>query len=323
MPHARPNHGPCRATVSAVRALLVANPSATTTTAAGRDVIAHALASELKLEVVATRYRGHASELAARAAMEGVDLVVVLGGDGTVNEALNGLLVDGPHPQVPALGVVPGGSANVFARALGAPRDPLEATHQLLGALATGRSRTVGLGKADERWFSFNAGLGWDADVIAAMERARSDGREVTPARYVNTAIRRWARARANPPSLTIEMPGEEPVEGAKMAIVSNTDPWTYLGGNAVRTNPGCSFESGLGFFAMRNLGLPTIARTVRQILRPGGFRGLSSVVRRDDVSALRITCDEPVNLQVDGDHLGRRSDVEFVAVPDALRVIV
>jgi len=137
--------------VSAVRALLVANPSATTTTAAGRDVIAHALASELKLEVMAPRYRGHAAELAARAASEGVDLVVVLGGDGTVNEALNGLLVDGPSDRVPALGVVPGGAANVFARALGAPRDPLEATHQLLEALAAGRSRTVGLGRADER----------------------------------------------------------------------------------------------------------------------------------------------------------------------------
>lgn len=323
MHHARPNAPDHGATVSAVRALLVANPSATTTTAAGRDVIAYALASEVKLEVVATRYRGHAAELAARAATEGVDVVVVLGGDGTVNEALNGLLVDGPRPWLPALGVVPGGSANVFARALGVPRDPLEATHQLLGALAAGRSRSVGLGRADERWFSFNAGLGWDADVIAAMEHQRDRGREATPTRYVRTAFRRWARARTNPPTLTIEVPGREPIEGAKMAIVSNTDPWTYLGGSAVRTNPGCSFARGLGLFAMRNLGLPTIARTVHQILTDGGFREMGSVIRDDDVPALRITSDEPVNLQVDGDHLGQRSDVEFVAVPDALRVVV
>lgn len=306
-----------------MRALLVVNPSATTTTAAGQDVIAHALASELKLDVVATHYRGHAAELAARARAEGVDLVVVLGGDGTVNEALNGLLVDGPSDQVPALGVVPGGSANVFARALGAPREPMEATHQLLTAIAEGRSRTVGLGRADERWFSFNAGLGWDADVIASMERARGRGRDATPARYVVTSVRRWGRSRLHPPDLTVEIPGQEPVTGVGLALVSNTDPWTYLGSRPVRTNPGCSFNGGLGVFALRSLGLPTVLRIVGQVLRKRGDPGVGSVARHDDVPSLRITSPEPVNLQVDGDHLGRRSDVEFAAVPRALRVVV
>ncbi|MDD7940058.1 diacylglycerol kinase family lipid kinase [Actinomycetospora lutea] len=306
-----------------MRALLVANPSATTTTAAGQDVIAHALASEIKLDVVATRYRGHAAELAARARTEAVDLVIVLGGDGTVNEALNGLLADGPGEGVPALGVVPGGSANVFARALGVSREPLEATHRLLGALAEGRSRTVGLGRADERWFSFNAGLGWDADVIASMERARGRGHDATPARYVTTSVRRWTRTRLDPPDLTVEIAGEEPVGGVRLAIVSNTDPWTYLGARPVRTNPGCSFDGGLGLFALKSVGLPTVLRLVHQVLRRDGASGLKSVVRHDDVPALRITSDEPVNLQVDGDHLGQRSDVEFVAVPDALRVVV
>ena len=306
-----------------MRALLVANPSATTTTSAGQDVITHALASELKLEAVATRYRGHAAELADRARADGVDLVVVLGGDGTVNEVLNGLLAHGPGPDVPALGVVPGGSANVFARARGCPRDPLEATHRLLGAIAAERSRTVGLGRVDERWFSFNAGLGWDADVIAAMERARDHGREATPTRYVATSLRRWTRARTAPPSLTVEVPGREPLRGVKAAVVSNTDPWTYLGARPVRTNPGCSFDTGLGLLALHSLGLPTVLRIVAQTLRPDGDPGLRSVVRDDDVPSLRITSEEPVNLQVDGDHLGRRSDVEFSAVPDALRVVV
>lgn len=306
-----------------MRALLVVNPSATATTAAGQDVIAHALASELKLDVVATRYRGHASDLAARARTEDVDLVVVLGGDGTVNEALNGLLADGPGDRVPALGVVPGGSANVFARALGCPREPLEATHRLLGALAAGRSRTVGLGRADERWFSFNAGLGWDADVIASMERARGRGHDATPSRYVATAVHRWARSRLRPPRLRVHVPGQEPVDGVALAMVSNTDPWTYLGARPVHTNPGCSFGSGLGLFALRSLGLPTVLRLVGQVLRQGGEPGLRSVARDDDVPFVRITSDEPVNLQVDGDHLGRRSDVEFVAVADALRVLV
>lgn len=309
--------------MSGVRALLVANPSATTTTAAGQDVIAHALASELKLDVVATRYRGHAAELATRAVAEGMDVVVVLGGDGTVNEVLNGLLVDGPSDRVPALGVVPGGSANVFARALGAAREPLEATHGLLEALAEGRTRTVGLGRADERWFSFNAGLGWDADVIASMERARGRGHDATPTRYVYTALKKWTRARTQPPELTVELPGRDPVTGVKLALVSNTDPWTYLGGRPVRTNPGCSFDGGLGLFALRSLGLPSVLRIVGQVLQHTGDPGLGSVERVDDVTSLRVTSSEPVNLQVDGDHLGRRSDVEFAAVRDALRVVV
>jgi diacylglycerol kinase family enzyme len=181
----------------------------------------------------------------------------------------------------------------------------------------------VGLGRADERWFSFNAGLGWDADVIASMERARGRGHDATPARYVATSIRRWSRARIDPPDLTVELEGEEPVSGVRLALVSNTDPWTYLGGRPVRTNPGCSFDRGLGVFALRSLGLPTVLRLVHQVLRRDGAPGLASVVRRDDVPALRVTSSEPVNLQVDGDHLGQRSDVEFVAVPEALRVVV
>src|SRR2546421_12322169 len=102
-----------------MRAVLVVNPKATATTAAGRDVLAHALASQVKLEVVETDYRGHALAVSRNATRDGVDLVVAHGGDGTVNEVVNGLLADGPTAALPALGVVPGGSANVFARALG------------------------------------------------------------------------------------------------------------------------------------------------------------------------------------------------------------
>ena len=97
-----------------MRALLVVNPKATTTSGRTKDVLAHALASDLKLEVVATMYRGHARDLARDAAASGtVDLVVALGGDGTVNEVVNGLLAEGPSEHLPRLAVVPGGSTNV------------------------------------------------------------------------------------------------------------------------------------------------------------------------------------------------------------------
>ena len=144
-----------------MRALLVVNPKATTTTQRGREVIARALASELKLEVVETGYRGHAAALALRGARDGVDLVVALGGDGTVNEVVNGLLTDGPQPGTPALAVVPGGSTNVFSRALGQSQNLVEATGDILATLRARESgpvgRVIGLGKAGSRWFTWTA----------------------------------------------------------------------------------------------------------------------------------------------------------------------
>jgi diacylglycerol kinase family enzyme len=318
-----------------VRALLVVNPRATSTTPAGRDVLAHALASELKLDVLQTAYRGHAAEATAEAVAAGIELVVALGGDGTVNEVVNGLVrhrtrADGSgidvtpaDAETPALAVVPGGSANVFARALGMPRDPVEATGAILAALEARRSRLVGLGRADDRWFTFNAGLGWDADVVAAVERARADGREASPGRYFRTAFSEYVRQRRNPPSMTVEIPGAAPVEDVRMAFVSNTDPWTYLNGRAVRTNPGASFSGGLALFALRHLGLPTIAHTLTHLLAREGNPHGRNVLRQDAVPLVRIRSAEPLALQLDGDHLGSRTDVEFVSVPDVLRVVV
>src|SRR3954454_17588428 len=131
-----------------MRALVVVNPAATATTAKGRDVLVRALASELKVDVAETGHRGHGRELGARAVADGVDVVVTLGGDVTVNEVVNGLLEHGPAPHLPILAVVPGGSTNVFSRALGCSRDPIEATAEILDALRGGRTRLVSLGTA-------------------------------------------------------------------------------------------------------------------------------------------------------------------------------
>src|SRR3954447_9575487 len=172
-----------------MRALVVVNPAATATTAKGRDVLVRALAGELKVDVAETRYRGHGHELGARAVADGVDVVVTLGGDGTVNEVVNGLLQHGPAPHLPTLAVVPGGSTNVFSRALGRSRDPVEATAEILDSLRAGRTRRVSLGTATAsgtapevdwtppRWFVFAAGLGFDAEVIERVEARRAEGR--------------------------------------------------------------------------------------------------------------------------------------------------
>jgi diacylglycerol kinase family enzyme len=329
-----------------MRAILIVNPQATSTTAGGRDVLAHALASQVKLDVVETDYRGHAMAVARSAARDGIDLVVTHGGDGTVNEVVNGLLADaddvtsraspraggsatrtpgkdgGPAGigPVPALGVVPGGSANVFARALGISADPVEATHQLLNALENDRSRRVGLGLADGHWFTFNAGLGWDADVVGRVAKRR--GKQTTAGLYLRAAVRSYFRPPLGRPALTIRIPGEEPAE-ALTAFVSNTDPWSYLGERAVHLNPGCSFETGLGLFALSGLGLPTVFKHVRHALATKSNQRGRRLVRHDDLPMIRIDAAEPVNFQVDGDLVGQRTRVEFFSVPNALRVIV
>ncbi|MCP2167990.1 Diacylglycerol kinase family enzyme [Goodfellowiella coeruleoviolacea] len=285
-------------------------------------MLAHALASAVKLEVVETHYRGHAADTARHAVTDGVDLVVAHGGDGTVNEVVNGLLRDGAGEHVPMLGVVPGGSANVFARALGLPRDPVEATHHLLKAIEAGRSRQVGLGRAAGRWFTFNAGLGWDADVVAEVERRRSTGWRPSPTGYARTALSSYSRQLREKTAMTVELPGQEPITGLRLVFVSNTDPWTYLGPRPIRLNPHCTFDGGLGLFGLRQLGLPTVLRHLGQVFRDVSPHG-GNLVRRDDVEWVRVSCEQPVHLQIDGDHLGQWSEVEFLAVPNALRVAV
>ncbi|MDR7301266.1 diacylglycerol/lipid kinase family protein [Haloactinomyces albus] len=308
-----------------MRAVLIVNPQATSTTAAGRDVLAHALASELKLECVETRYRGHAADTARQAVIDGVDVIIAHGGDGTVNEVVNGMLADDlPRTDpVPSLAVVPGGSANVFAGALGLPRDPVEATHRLLRALAADRRRRIGLGKANGRWFTFNAGVGWDADVVAEVERLRSKGRHVTPALYARTALACYFRVCLRHPSLTVQADESAPISGLHTAFISNTNPWTYLGHRPVHANPETTFDTGLGVFALRSLNTYSVLRHVAQMLRSRAKPHGKSLFRRADVGHLHVGCEEPLRLQVDGDTLGEYSVIEFVSVPEALRVVV
>jgi diacylglycerol kinase family enzyme len=318
-----------------VRALVVVNPIASATSERTRDVLTHALASDLKIDTVTTERRGHAVELARAAAAEGLDLVVALGGDGTVNEVVNGLLADtdayphtgpdaGPHTGgVPDLAVVPGGSTNVFARALGLPNDAVEATGVLLEAIAQGRRRTIGLGRADERYFTFCAGLGMDAEVVEIIERHRALGRRPTAGRYVRTAVRHFFTGtdRRNPALTLSEADGEQRTK-LFLAIVTNTTPWTYLGKHPVRPCPDASFETGLDLFAPDRLRTVTTLRHVRQMLlgrRPP--RGRHLVTRHDQVEFV-LSATRPMALQIDGDYVGERERVKFSSAPYRLRVI-
>ncbi|HET6817555.1 MAG TPA: diacylglycerol kinase family protein [Mycobacteriales bacterium] len=316
-----------------MRALLVVNPKATATSVRVRDVLARALGSDLKVDVVETQRRGHAIELGARATDEGFDLVVALGGDGTVNELVNGILrgPDGqpgqPRTDQPALAVVPGGSTNVFSRALDIPRDPVEATSSLLDALREGRSRWIALGRAgspgyDERWFTFTAGIGLDADAVQMVERARAKGKPSTPSRYTRATLGRFFFGTdRRHPALTLEREGHEPVPGLFLGIVSNTTPWTYFRSHPVTLAPQASFESGLDLVAMRRLHTVGTLWTASGMLTGHGARGRSAMTFHD-LREFRLVGDRPMHFEVDGDYLGERESVHFQNVPAAIRVI-
>jgi diacylglycerol kinase family enzyme len=313
--------------------MLIVNPHATSTTPLRRDVIARALASELDLTVVQTRYRGHAAHFAGEAARDGYGLVLTLGGDGTANEAVNGLLHafppgDGGPETRPALAALPGGSANVFTRALGMPPDPVDATGRLLAALTGGGSRTIGVGLAQDRYFTINAGLGIDAEVVRAIEGLRADGQEASAGLYVWTAIRHfYGVTNRRQPALTLELNGRPAARRLFFAIVSNAAPWTYLGSRPVNPNPGAGFSTGLDVFAARTLGtLPTLGM-LRYMLGigpggPGGNAEPRHILSLHDEHELTFSATRPIAFQVDGEYVGEREHVTFRSVPDALRVI-
>jgi diacylglycerol kinase family enzyme len=326
-----------------VRALLIVNSHATSTTRLRRDVIVRALSSAVELEVVQTRYRGHATSLAAAARGDGFGLVLTLGGDGTVNEAVNGILgaaTAHSHPaadshttssepgagpaSLPALGALPGGNANVFTHAIGLPADPVDAAGQILQALSEGRYRSVGLGLAGHRYFTFNAGLGFDAEVVRAVDGRRALGRAATPALYVRMTLRQFYRVTdRRHPSLMLERDGHAPEGPLFLGAVSNTAPWSYLGRRPVHMNPEASFDCGLDAFGLRSMRTISTARTAWQMLSPARPPRGRSVLTLHDQAELTLRSARPVAFQVDGEYMGEHECVRFVSVPNALRVVV
>jgi len=307
-----------------VRALLVINPAATGTSAGRRDVLIRALRSELELDVAQTGHRGHAEELGRQAVTDGIDVVVSVGGDGTVNEVVNGLLASGPSEGLPALAVIPGGNANVFGRALGVARSQVEATEELLDALRTGRRRRVGLGQADDRWFTFCAGFGLDAEVMQEVERRRASGTPASSGLFVRAAVRRFIASptRRHPP-LRLERPGQPPVGPLCLAIVSNTRPWTYLGARPLVASPEAGLDTGLDLLAARRLDVLGTTATLVRMLAPGGRPAAgASMVGMHDLAEFTLVADEPLAAQLDGEYVGDRQRLEFRAAPQALTVV-
>ncbi len=313
-----------------MKLLLVVNPSASSVTARTRTVIQKALSADHRLEVATTSRRGHATRLARAAAEDGMDVVVVLGGDGTLNEAANGLAGSDT-----ALAAVPGGSTNVFARTLGLPDDAVEATAAVLDAIEAGSIRRIGLGSANGRLFLFNAGVGFDAAVIEQIERRggllkRFAGHPLFIAAALETWVRHYDRRRpafrATTRRVDDEAPGDDStgVE-AMFGIFLNTDPYTYLGSRALSLSPGTDLDSPLAMVALRSLSLGRLLPVVGAALGFGrtAVAECRAVDHRSRLAEVRLACHRPLPYQVDGDYLGEVSEVTLLHVPAALDLVV
>jgi diacylglycerol kinase family enzyme len=305
-----------------MRALVVINPHATTTSSHTRNVLLSALSNVLDLDVVETTHRGHACELARMARGDGIDLVVAVGGDGTINEVVNGLLGETTYPHLPDVAIIPGGSTNVLARNLGLPENSVDATGLLLDALRTGRRRTIGLGRLDDRYFTFAAGFGFDADVIHAVENERAHGGQATLPLYARTAVRRFfAQRNRGHGSIDLLVDDEPPIGGLRVVIVTNCSPWTYIGGRPLRPTPRADFNTGLDVFALRSLRLaPTLWR-LAQMTSQRGPHGRHVVVLHDH-HHLTLTAPHPLPAQVDGDFIGEWEQLNLTSVPEALQLV-
>jgi diacylglycerol kinase family enzyme len=314
-----------------VRGLLVVNPKATTTSPRVIDLIVHALSDQLELDVTVTTHKGHGIMLGELALQRELDVVITLGGDGIVNEVVNGILSNGPGPHVPRIATVPGGSANVFARAIGLPTDSAEAAGQVLDALRAGSTRTIGLGRAGDRWFLANAGLGIDAEIIAAMERHRKAGRTASPTRYLTTTLNEFFRGTdRKEPALTLTRPddpegeGTERLEGVFLAIVQNTSPWTFFGTWPISPCPEADFDLGLDVFAVRRMRVPTALRVARRMLtRSTGGPAGGGLILWHDQDRFTLSATRPVELQIDGEGMGQTTEVVFTSHPQAIEVVI
>jgi diacylglycerol kinase family enzyme len=173
------------------------------------------------------------------------------------------------------------------------------------------------------RWFVFAAGLGFDADVIARVEARRAGGRRSTGALYVReaTAAFLFGRERRRP-AMTLEVPGEPPLEDLFLCLVSNVSPWTYLGARPVRPSPEASFDTGLDVFALGRQGTWGMLRTLRQVLAADADPHGRRLFRRHDLADVSLVADRPQGWQVDGDHMGLATALKARTVADALRVV-
>jgi diacylglycerol kinase family enzyme len=302
--------------------LLITNPHASTVSPRLQRLVQHALAGQFNLECVSTEGRGHATELGKQAAIDGVDAVVVFSGDGTINEAANGVI-----GTKTALTTLPGGSGNVYNRILTLPPDVIDATERLLRRADDWQPRQVLMGVVNERRFLFSSGVGLDAAITGYVDSNPRWKHKFNERYFLYSALKVYFTTYLrNPPALETTWPGcEEPLHGIT-SVVQKGDPYTFFDTIPLRASAGARLEepefSGMSLKTARPTIVPGIAFRMfsqkhempdhRQI---NGFAGVPEVT-------IRSRDERAIDLHVDGDNIGKVTEAHYTIDPQPLTVL-
>jgi len=298
--------------------LLISNARAGSVSARTREVITKALQADFKLEVADTAHRDHAMELSQDAVDRGFDAILVFGGDGTVNEAAQGVVATDV-----ALGIIPGGSTNVMARSLGIPRDPVDATAYVASRLRSNSIRRIGVGRMNARYFLFSAGMGLDAEVVRRVEADPEGKRKRADWTFVFNAFSAgFTQYRGAEPQITVEVDGQEPYR-TLLSICCNGRPFTYFKRFAVDVCPKSSLDKRLDLFGLDRITTLTIPRIVWAVFVSRGHIAWKHGHYHSDVPGASWRATRPTPVQVDGDYVGEWDRAAVRYVPEALTLLV
>jgi len=310
-----------------MRTLLVANTFATSTDDAIQTRVVNELSKHLEITAVNTSARNDAIEIARSAQQQGFELVIGLGGDGTVNEIANGMLLDGPNPEGPLLAAIPGGNGNVFARNMGLSENPMEATAQILNSIQNRKFQEIGVGRIAtnniSRWFLFNAGIGLDAAVLAEMEARRAIGKTVSDFAYATLALRElFARTDRKHGSLSLVSDSGEVQRNAHFALIVNLAPWAYLGSKPLNPLPSASHHTALDVYAPTSLSVSAVLRLASRAIAGKSAANDQNVIALTNQKQVHIQAESPLWIQVDGDVIAQSTELTATHIPNALRVL-
>ena len=300
-----------------MRILLIVNSFASAVTPRNTVLVHEHLAKHHDVQVVETNERGHATRFAQDAASRGLDAVVGFGGDGTLNEIATGLAGSDT-----ALAMLPGGSTNVFVRTLGIANDPMVALTQLMAGIDRNEIERVSLGQANGRYFTFHAGIGYDAAVVEQVERRSSLKRVVGQPLFAYSALHSWFKSYDRKyPHFTMNIDGRA-IPNGFFSVVLNTNPYTFVGKHPIHLSAAASLEKKLVVVTFRKMTTPLMLKTLYSALRRGGLETSSGIDIATDVENVKIEFPAPFPYQLDGDYLGDTTSIDIKHCPEALRLV-
>ena len=256
-----------------------------------------------RFALYATNHAGEARELAARFAAQGEPVVIAAGGDGTLNEVVHGLAGSDT-----ILGVLPAGTMNVFAREMGIPFDSLERAFEVI---ERGLIRSVDLFEANGAPFVQMAGVGFDAQVIE--ETTWESKKMLGPLAYLLAAVKVLGE---KPPQMEVVCADGRRESG--VAVLAGNG--SLYGGQFTFFRNASNQDSKLDVLIYKEAGYKLVLDSLRG-LALGGIDLMEST-SYFQTEAFTVTADREVPVEVDGEWLGRFTEVRFKETANRLRVL-